>query len=190
MKIKIAIGTVVVVLVVGIFATWKFGFHVEGEVVSADTQSAAAILGDDYIKYTHPEIGFSLEYPRELEARRFSEGDDTETIVFQRPEDEDRAREERTGFQIFIAPFDDEGTMITPERILRDLPDFDIEQAQEAILSDGTRALIFWTDDSTVGRTREVWFTGTGVRLYQITTYAHLDSWLAKILSTWSRNAL
>ena len=202
-KIKIAVGVAIVVLIAGIFtawrpnlqilggsaSNWKLSFQAAGELVPADTQGAATILGADYIKYTHPAIGFSLEYPKELEVRQFSENDDAETIVFQRSSDKERPREERTGLQIFIAPFDNEGTMITSERILRDLPDFDIEQAQEAILGDGTHALIFWTDDPAVGRTREVWFADVGGRFYQITTYAHLDSWLAKILSTWSRNA-
>ncbi|MBI1956940.1 MAG: hypothetical protein HYS44_00570 [Candidatus Niyogibacteria bacterium] len=160
-----------------------------GVASSSETLSAATVLGEDYIKYTHPDIGFSLEYPRELEVRRFSEKEDAETILFQRAGDEDRARGERLGFQIFITPFDDEWPVITRERILRDLPDLKMEDVQEVILGDGTRALIFWTEDPSLGRTREVWFTSMGIRLYEITTYEHLDSWLAMILSTWSRNA-
>ena len=190
MKTKIA-GSLfafsMLIVIIGV-VTWKLSFQVRGVVVSSNSQGAATILGEDYIKYTHPDIGFLLEYPKELEVRQFLESNDAETIVFQRSGDEERPLEERLGFQIFITPFNAEGSAITRERVLQDLPDLTMEEVQEAILGDGTHALIFWTDDLVIGRTREVWFTDTGGWLYQITTYAHLDSWLAKILSTWARN--
>jgi len=144
-------------------------------------QSAAIVLGEDYQKFTHPDYGFSVEYPQELKIKAFAEDKDSQTIVFQK-------EEEKFGFQIFVSPFE-EGEVLTQERILEDLPSAIIEEPQEVIIGDGIHALLFWSFDPTIGKTREVWFPYQGY-LYEITTYAHLDIWLAQILSTWSFNNL
>ena len=150
----------------------KAGTLPEGEF------TAAQILGEDYERYVHPSPAFSLEYSRGLKASAFNEGDGGQTIVFQ--------GEEKTGFQIFISPY--EGGGITESRILQDLPEAIIEEPTRVILNpeaeNPTEALIFWSNDPAIGKTREVWFA-EGDYIYEITTYAHLDAWLAGLMATW-----
>ena len=138
---------------------------------SAETnQSLSVYFSQDY--------GFSLAYPAELDLGQFYDNPDGDLIVFQSRQKE----KEKTGFQIFITPYS--GSVISREIILRDLSSTIIEDPQEAIIGDGTRALIFWSESPKIGKTREVWFAKNGY-LYEITTYAPLDSWLANILSSW-----
>lgn len=171
----VLLGSLAIVVLAGaafFFSQKRDGGLPEGEF------TAAQILGENYERYTNPEPAFSLEYPKGLKASAFNEGDGGETILFQ--------GEEKTGFQIFISPY--EGGEITKERILQDLPEAIIEEPLRVILNpeaeNPTEALIFWSRDKAIGKTREVWFY-YGDYLYEITTYAHLDEWLAKIMSSW-----
>jgi len=144
----------------------------------------AIILGRDYLKYANYKYKFSLEYPKELKTESFLEKDGSEIILFK---SDDLVNSPKVGFQIFIIPFTGDG-ILTKERILRDLPNVFIEDFKPILLGTLTNkqqeAFLFWSRDPVLGKTREVWFT-RGEYLYEITTYEHLDSWLAKILSTW-----
>jgi len=167
-------------------------FYFEKEEI----ESSASVFGEDFKKFTHPEYGFSFEYPKDLEIQAFKEEEGGEiigeTIVFQQPnlpgvkplEDS-----EKIGLQIFISPFEDEEGVLTQERVLEDLPFAVIIEPQEVFLGvlaeKEIPALIFWSEDPLIGKTREVWFIHSGY-LYEITTYAYLDLWLANILSTLS----
>ncbi len=154
---------------------------------SIDTQSSL-LLGEEYTRFIHPTYKFSIEYPKLLVPTVFKEPNNGETIVFQSSQDEKTvAKEERMGFQIFITPFNEED-ILTKERILNDILSVVVDDIEEVIL--GTKvggrdvqAFLFWSRDEKIGKTREVWFVHDGY-LYEITTYAHLDSWLANILQT------
>jgi len=127
--------------------------------------------------YYYPQYRFSFQYPGELNASAFQEGDYGHTVLVQQPN-------ERAGFQIFIASFDEAGP-ITKERILRDLPDMVIDQPQHVIIGqDKITALIFFSHEPSLGRTREVWFIYGG-HLYQMSTFAGLDGFIGRILETW-----
>lgn len=169
---------------------WNYAEDKKGSAFQFNpaSQTAAVVMGESYIKFTHPDYLFSVEYPEELKIERFQEENNSETIVFQDINNANLALEEKIGFQIFISPFE-EDKILTKERILEDLPYAIIEDQIEVVLGDDTRALLFWSDDPMIGKTREIWFIGGG-NLYEITTYAHLDTWLAGILSTWSFNTL
>lgn len=127
------------------------------------------------LHYTHPQYGFSLDFPKELEISRYDEGGNSETIVFQKPN-------EQVGFQIFVTPYFE--AEITTERLQKDVRSGAIEEPTEVIIGGGQRALVFWGNDPIVGRLREVWFIHDKY-LYEVTAYAELDSWLAEILETW-----
>lgn len=129
--------------------------------------------------FTHKKYNFSFNYPSNIKTSNFNEGDG-EQILFQGDNNE--------WFQIYITPWDEEGD-ITAERIKQDLPDIVITSPQKAILGPkqkegiGPHALIFYSKDSSLGDTREVWFVRNG-NLYQITTYKKLDTMIGQILSS------
>lgn len=140
--------------------------------------SPAQTLGNEYELYTHPNPAFSLEYPKGFEATAYDEGDEAWTIVFQ--------GEEGEGFQIFVSLY--EGEEVTVEKVLEDLPGTIVEEPLVVVINpeveNSTRALIFWSEDTTIGRTREVWFLHEG-RMYEVTARASFDEELVKIMSSW-----
>jgi len=92
-------------------------------------------------------------------------------------------KESKKSFQIFISPFDEPGPL-TKERVKQDLPDLIINNPEQRVLKNGAVALVFFSEESSIGETREIWFVHNGY-LYQISTYKELDSLVAKIISTW-----
>lgn len=191
--IVIVVGTAVILGGVFFLQSQKSGledstpsYQFNYTTVSSDTD----ILGEGYKRFTHPKYGFSVEYPEELDITAFDESGGGETVIFQSREDESVALEEKVGFQIFISPFE-EDSVLTLERIREDLPFATIEEPVEVII--GTKmaqnvpALLFWSEDPTIGRTREVWFVHDNY-LYEITSFAHMDTLLADIFSTWTFN--
>lgn len=156
------------------------------EISSAEGgQASTDIAGDspqvstdinEYQTYTNSTYNFSFKYPEGFTVANFQEGEYGETILV-------RKKEGKESLQIFISPFD-EPSPLTKERILEDLPDMLVENAQQRLLKNGAVGLIFFSQESSLGRTREVWFVHNGY-LYQVSTYAELDSWLAGILATW-----
>lgn len=139
-----------------------------GTVESVDAQTAT---------YQHPTYGFSLTYPSELIVQEFDEVGG-ETIVFQKPQ-------EQKGFQLYITPYAD--TTISESRIKNDIPSGIIREPTEVLLAGDIRGLLFWSEVPVIGESRELWFVHDGY-LYQVTTYAPLDAWLADIMSTFRFN--
>ena len=126
--------------------------------------------------YTDSQYKFSFEYPKNFTATKFQEGEEGDTILVQE-------KESKKSFQIFISPFDEPGPL-TAERVLQDLPDLIINNPEQRVLKNGAVALVFFSEESSIGETREIWFVHNGY-LYQISTYKELDSLVAKIISTW-----
>ena len=131
--------------------------------------SANNVFADSY-------YGFSFEYPKDFTASKFKEGEDGDTILVQE-------KGGKNGFQVFIAPFDEPGPL-TRERILRDLPDMIIRNAEHRVLKNGIPALIFFSEEPSLGETREIWFIYGGY-LYQITATKEIDGLVAQIVATW-----
>lgn len=127
--------------------------------------------------YESEKYSFSFKYPSNFSVDELSVKDGSGDIILV------QEKSGEIGFQVFISQFDETGSL-TPERIKRDLPNITIENPQNVILSDGIVALIFISSDPTIGETREVWFVKGGY-LYQVSTFAYLDSWLAGVMSTW-----
>jgi hypothetical protein len=189
-KILILIGVVVITV-------WLFGFKKAGQDVSTDndggetsvnaTDEVVDVVPGEIQKvdennntFVHRQYGFSLVYPASMTASNFREGDG-EMILFQDSKNGD-------WFQIYITPWDEEAD-VSVERIKQDMPDLLIDSPQTVLLGPkqkegiGPRALIFWSRDSGLGDTREVWFVQNG-NLYHITTSKKLDTMLGKVLST------
>ena len=127
---------------------------------------------------------FSFAYPEDTTATHFKEGDEGETILVREKDGNNNSpANKKKEFQIFISAFD-ESSPLTKQRILKDVPDLKIENPQDLILNGNTPALMFFSDNPSIGSTREVWFVRNG-ELYQIATHAELDAWFAGIMSTW-----
>jgi len=126
--------------------------------------------------FVDSQYGFSFEYPKSFTATKFREGENGDTILIQQ-------KDGKNGFQVFIAPFDEEGPL-TKERILQDLPDLIIKNAENRVLKNGIPALIFFSQEPSLGETREIWFVKNGY-LYQITATKEIDSLVAQIVATW-----
>ncbi len=153
------------------------------EVVQNDVTEAVPgevkKVNEDTNTFIHKKYGFSLNFPSDMTASNFIEGGG-EQIQFQGRNGE--------WFQIYITPWD-EPEDITVDRIKQDIPDIVIQEPQRVVIGPrqkegiGPNALIFFSKDSGLGDTREVWFIQNGY-LYQITTYKRLDNMLAEILAT------
>ncbi len=128
--------------------------------------------------FTHTKYNFSFNYPSNLKTSNFSEGGG-EQVLFQGKD---------VWFQVYITSWDEEGG-ITATRIKKDLPNITIVSPQQVILGPrqkdgiGPKAIIFFSKDSSLGETREIWFVENG-NLYQITTYKRLDTMIGQVLST------
>ena len=120
--------------------------------------------------YTNAKYGFSLELPEGTKTSEFQEGEYGDMLLF-------------GDFQIFVSEFDEPG-IVTPERIKQDLPAIYIDQPQQVIIGkDRLNALIFFSEEESLGRTREVWFVHNGY-LYQISTLEENDAFIGGILET------
>ena len=128
----------------------------------------------DWPEYRNTVRGFSLRHPPELVVAEYDEGDGTYTLVF-----EDAAGEK--SFQIFFTPY--LGDTITQSRLLTDVPSGQFTKPVEIVIGGNTHALAFFST-GLLGEMGVVWFLHGGY-LYEVTTYANLDSWLPPILSTW-----
>jgi hypothetical protein len=146
-------------------------------VLERDSTVSDAPTQPGLLRFDHPTYYFSLVFPDDLSPKRYKEGYDSETIVFE-PKDEQR---KGYGFQIFVTPY--AGSAITQSRIAEDIPGADIEEPVEVVIGGGIHALVFWSNAAEIGRTREAWFVHGG-HLYEVTAFADEDAWLAKILST------
>lgn len=125
--------------------------------------------------YTNDAYGFSLRYPTNFEINELSTETGDMVILVQK-------KGEQEEFQILISSFEEEGPLIQ-ERIKQDIPGIMIEQPLGIMIS-GIPALLFWSDDSVLGRTREVWFIHRRM-LYQISSRAAFDETLSRIMATW-----
>ena len=127
-------------------------------------------------RYTNNRYGFSLVYPSELVIQEFEESENTMSVIFQKPGEE-------VGFQIFVTSYSE--PTITEARIKTDIPSGIIENPVEVLIgvSRDIRALRFNSEVPLIGESTEVWFLRDGY-LYEVTTYAALDEWLAEILAT------
>ena len=152
-------------------------FGIQENVENTETEIATRSIPDGATLYENKHFGFSLLYPEELQVKEFDEKNGSWTIVF-----EDAVMQK--GFQIFTLPYYEEE--ITMERIQMDVQGGGIKEPKEALIGDdgNVRALIFWSDGSILGETREVWFIHDGL-LYEVTAPAELDVWLAEIMKTW-----
>lgn len=130
-------------------------------------------VADGFRKYQNLLFRFTLQIPEKLTLREYSEGNTT-TLVF---EDKDSG----LGFQIFVVPH--EGIEVGDERFKMDIPSGVVEGPTD-IMIDSVRGTIFFSKNTLLGETREVWFINDGF-LFEVTARRELDLWLSEIMRTW-----
>lgn len=130
--------------------------------------------------YTNSTYRFTAKLPvgysvREMSASATS-GGGSDTILFENNSGD--------GIQILVTPYT-EAKDITKEIIKKDIPDMKIMDEQVVEVGLNHKGLAFKSDNQSFdGDSREVWFVFRG-NLYQISTYARLDSTLKSIFATW-----
>jgi hypothetical protein len=155
------------------------GFIKKPEASPSDDslQSPSALyvknLGDGTMAYYSPILRFILAYPQELIFKEYNEGS-ASIITF-----EDTVGDR--GFQIFVIPYTDD--KISQERFRMDVPTGIMNEARN-ITVDGVAATAFFSKDTALGDTYEIWFLNNGF-LYEITTYGDLSDWLDELMTGW-----
>ena len=125
-------------------------------------------------EYKSDTYRFSVLYPENLSVKEFDEGEGATTVTFQNEKDVQ-------GLQIFIVPYG--AAQITEERFKEDVPSGVRKNVLNTTI-DGATGAKFYSTNSNLGETREVWFIKNGY-LYEVTTLKSLEGWLDSILATW-----
>lgn len=126
-------------------------------------------------RYENVAFRFGLLYPQELSMREYRERDGALSATFENPSTGE-------GFQIYVTPYAE--SQITEERFRLDVSSGVMKEPTDIIVG-GVRGTIFWSTNSIMGDTREVWFINNGF-LYEVVTYKDLDEWLSNIMQTWT----
>lgn len=156
--------------------------------ISSDSKSPVVTIpviaiSDLTQTYTDDTYHLSFKYPEGYAVTSFPDPQDgnANVIVIQNSST-------TVGFQMRVAPIDEEISVLTVERIRQDLPDLIINNPQDVILGDGAAAgkgVAFTSDDPAFGgASREVWFIFNH-NLYQIRTYAAYDPLIQAVLGSW-----
>mgnify|MGYP001582339838 FL=1 len=136
--------------------------------------------------YKNDTYHFSLSMPEDFSVQELP-ADDTggKAIVLQNSKGD--------GVQILVTPYSDDTRDLTADDVRASIPDMEVRDEQPVEIGSDYTGVAFMSDnDAFGGASREVWFVypecNRGVckpQLYQISTYAHLDSLLQAMFGTW-----
>ena len=126
-------------------------------------------------EYRNEHYRFALFYPESLTSTSYDEGGGAATITF-----ENAAT--ASGFQVFVMPYG--ARQVSAERFKKDVPSGVMREPQQ-IAIDGAPATMFFSQDTFLGDTREVWFIHGGY-LFEVTTPKVLDADLAHVMLSWA----
>lgn len=130
---------------------------------------------EGFKEYRSEAYRFSVFYPSDLTVKEYKESGGAQTITFS------NSGEEKS-FQIFVLPYGE--NQVSEKRFKMDIPSGVIKEPVDVMI-DNVRATAFFSTNSVMGNTREVWFIKNGF-LYEVTTYKDLDSWIAGIMQSWT----
>lgn len=176
----------ILIIAGGAGAIWYAGSG--GVVVPKIAMSAnAGAAASPEISYTVPPLGdiykndefrFSLSLPEGFTAREFAEeGATGKTVILEDVKG--------NGIQILVTPFPSAPQDLTADMVKQDIPDLEVTDVQAVEVGANSRGIAFKSDNSAFGgASREVWFVFRG-NLYQISTYARLDTFLQAMFGTW-----
>ncbi len=186
---RVYIALAVVIIIVTAFIAWQFmsgknnldsksgiSFNISSNAQSPNIPISFDSNSKENKVFTHDKLNFTFSYPKNFTVALVPD-DIGESVVVQESTG-------KTGFQINIQPFDEPGSVITPERIKADVGNIDILEPQQIQIADSSGGLAFVTTHESLGKMREIWFAYNG-SLYQISTPLNNDPLLKEILSTW-----
>lgn len=151
-----------------------------GSALSEDAQDIAPTVPETravtegWRDYENTDFRFGLLYPQELSVHEYRERDGALSVVFENPSTSE-------GFQIYVTPYAQ--SQITKERFQLDVSSGVMKEPTDIMVS-SVRGTMFWSTNSIMGETREVWFINNGF-LYEVVTYKDLDAWLGTIMQSW-----
>ena len=174
-------GAIVIILIIAVaagaylyFKKAPFSTAFPEGVLFGTTTMGVVEAPDHSELYRNDHYRFSLYYPEMLVLEEYDEGGDARTLVFSDPET-------GYGFQIFIIPYAEDS--VTSERFRQDSPSGVFKEPLN-VLIDGAPATAFFSSNSIMGDTREVWIINGGY-LYEVTTFKEFDDWFVPIMETW-----
>src|SRR3989338_1835136 len=184
-------------LILGAASFYKFQFI----STSFNDSNGSQPVSTNFNEYRNADFKFSFQYPKNLTLQEFDD-ERGHVILFEasgKTSDVESPKtsdvEELAGFQIFIAPFDEEGP-ITPERIKKDLLNIVVENPTPTKVCPSTGSgqadALSFIGEGDGFKTAEVWFVWppepypNGNYLYQITAKVEDAKLLEGIISTWS----
>lgn len=146
--------------------------------------TAAVVSGEKAPEFSAPEVdyrnerfGFSLKRPTGFTVAELPPDDGAATILIQNGKGE--------GIQILITPGSSPSKTLTADMIRADIPDMQVRDVQVVEVGENHRGIAFLSDNEAFnGASREVWFFFRG-NLYQISTYAYLDTLMQQMFATW-----
>lgn len=173
----------IVVLLVGAWLLWggkgtplQFGAVKPSALTLGGAPYTGAPLTADYKNET---FRFALDVPDGFTAGELPEDENgASTIIIQNDKGE--------GIQIYVTPAGSDNKTLSAESIRSSIPDMTVSDVEEVEIGNDYRGVAFLSDNEAYERnSREVWFYYKG-NLYQISTYARLDSLLQAMFATWS----
>jgi hypothetical protein len=179
-KIGSLAGAVLLIVALGFF-WWNLNRSQKADDAGkdiAENSSGAASVGTK--TYTHPEYGFTFDYPADFTLGKFPE-ENGETILVQ-------GADGKKGVQIFVAPYDEKGEL-SLDMIRKSAGDLVVKNEKESQIGrDKIKAFTFdLSSKSGDMETRAVWFV-VDKNLYQIGSYQEFSNDLDKIMASWRFN--
>ena len=125
-------------------------------------------------EYHNDTYGISLLYSDMYTVHEFPEAGGSMTVTFEYLD-----KKTASGFQIFVVPFS--SGQITEERFKEDVPS-GVRQNLKNIQVAGATGASFYSQDSVLGATYEVWFTHGGY-LFETNTFKESQSMLDSVMT-------
>lgn len=181
MKTFPLVGGIVLVVLIGAGIYYASTHRMIPSTSSASGTSTPAAVSMErtpptgFREYHSATYHFSLFYPDTLLLKEYAEPGTARTLTFESSEGDGKE------FQIFIVPYGEK--TVSEARFKQDIPSGVIIDTTDIVV-DGVSATMFFSTNTVMGETREVWFINHGF-LYEVTTEKESDAWLAQIMQSW-----
>lgn len=214
MKNKITQAVTIVVIIVGLGVAGYFGYKEIRKAVSGgetkfrnDIRNLVSDTQDNPQTYTHPDYGFTFNYPPGFTLGRFPEGEGEIVLLQGNPPQPSLSQREgensspsqdkdgdspsplakgRTGgvlgFQLFITAYE-ENKPLSFELIKEQAKELNPNNEKTIVLDEGEITALSFDSESDSGKTREIWFEAYG-NLYQATSFPEFGDSMEKIIET------